>query len=150
MFGQGLGPASGVQPQINLTTGFPDQLPGVQLTFNGAPAPLLYVSDGQINAIAPWSLEDAGTVEICASYAGSRASCIEREVVAANPGVFTTDGVHAAALNQDGTINSASNPAKFGTIVSAFATGLGPIDPPRKDGGIVGLPLPSNRVPFLA
>jgi uncharacterized protein (TIGR03437 family) len=38
-------------------------------------------------------------------------------------GIFTVDGVHAAALNQDGTVNSAANPAQAGSIVSIFGTG---------------------------
>jgi uncharacterized protein (TIGR03437 family) len=35
-------------------------------------------------------------------------------------------GLASAALNEDGTVNSASNPAARGTVVSLFATGLGP------------------------
>jgi uncharacterized protein (TIGR03437 family) len=59
-------------------------------------------------------------------------------------GVFTTDGVHAAALNQDGTMNSADHPAPVGSIISVWATGLGPIDPVQGDGTLVGFPLPTN------
>jgi hypothetical protein len=62
------------------------------------------------------------------------------------PGVFTVDGVHAWALNQDGSINTATNRAPAGSIVSVFATGLGPIDPFQEDGALVGSPLPSNVV----
>jgi uncharacterized protein (TIGR03437 family) len=58
--------------------------------------------------------------------------------------VFTLDGVHAAALNQDGTLNSAANPATVGSIVSIFTTGLGPIAPAQADGSLVGIPLPAN------
>jgi uncharacterized protein (TIGR03437 family) len=35
----------------------------------------------------------------------------------------------AAALNQDGTVNSPDNPAARGSVVSLFATGLGPFVP---------------------
>lgn len=35
-------------------------------------------------------------------------------------------GLASAALNQDGTINSAAHPAERGTIVSLFGTGFGP------------------------
>ena len=65
-------------------------------------------------------------------------------VVQAAPAVFTSDGYHAAALNQDGTINSAAHPAPGGTTVSIFATGLGPISPAAKDGAVVVPPLPAN------
>jgi uncharacterized protein (TIGR03437 family) len=38
-------------------------------------------------------------------------------------GIFTTDGIHAAAVNQDGTVNSASNPAAMGSVVTLYGTG---------------------------
>jgi len=57
------------------------------------------------------------------------------------------DGVHAAALNQDGTMNSASNPAPLGSIVAIWATGTGPISPAQPDGSLVGAPLPVNAYP---
>jgi uncharacterized protein (TIGR03437 family) len=50
-------------------------------------------------------------------------------------------------VNQDGTINSVSNPALTGSYVTVHATGLGPIEPAQPDGGIVGLPLPANVLP---
>jgi uncharacterized protein (TIGR03437 family) len=69
-------------------------------------------------------------------------------VAATAAGVFTTDGYYAAALNQDGTVNSAANPAAPGSIVSIFATGLGPMTPPQSDGSIVIPPLPINTIPI--
>ncbi|MGA2590170.1 MAG: hypothetical protein ABSH32_09665, partial [Bryobacteraceae bacterium] len=150
LFGQGLGPAQGTQPQVTLESGFPDQVSDVQVTFNGTAGPLLYVQDGQINAIVPWSLATASTAEICVSYKGTKTNCLDWPVASAAPGVFTVDGVHAAALNQDGTINSAENPAAPGSIVSVFATGLGPVNPPQLDGAIVKPPLPVNDLQFQA
>jgi uncharacterized protein (TIGR03437 family) len=119
-------------------------LAGVQVTFNGTPGPLLYVQNNQINAIAPWVLQDqiGMTVNVCVLYDGAATNCVTRPVVEEHPGVFTVDGVYAAALNQDGSINSATNPATG--LVSIFATGLGPISPALPDGAIVGLPLPVN------
>ncbi len=147
LFGQGLGPAAGAQPQVDVKVGFPKQLDGVQVTLNGIPSPLLYVQDGQINAIAPWALQAGQTVQVCVIYNNAKTNCIARLVVAANPGVFTVDGYYAAALNQDGSVNSAANPAKVGSTVSIFATGLGAIDPPQPDGAIVAPPVPANVLP---
>jgi uncharacterized protein (TIGR03437 family) len=62
--------------------------------------------------------------------------------------LLSSDGVHALALNQDRSVNSASNPAAVGSIVSVFATGLGPIAPPLADGTLVGFPLPTNVLPI--
>ena len=60
------------------------------------------------------------------------------------PAVFTVDGVHAVALNQDGSVNSAANPAAVGSVVAVWATGLGPITPAQADGTLVEFPLPDN------
>lgn len=147
LFGQGLGPTAGTQPQLKTQSEFPKQLAAVEVTFNGIPGPLLYVQDGQINAIAPWSLQSGQTVQVCVVYNGAPTNCLSRPVLDAHPGVFTVDGSYAAAVNQDGTLNSASSPAQVGSIVSIFATGLGPISPPQSDGAIVGLPLPVNVSP---
>ena len=147
LFGQGLGPGAGAQPQVTVQSGFPTELAGVRVTFNGIPAPLLYAQDAQINAIAPWALQTGQPVEICVHYNGAATNCIARTVVDADPGVFMSDATHAYALNQDGTVNSASNPAPSGSIVTILATGLGAISPPQPDGSIVGFPLPANVLP---
>ena len=85
--------------------------------------------------------------QVCVAYNGVKTNCLSWPVVEAAPAVFTVDGVYAAALNQDGTINSADNPAAPGSIVSIFATGLGPISPAQADGTLVGFPLPNNVLP---
>jgi len=149
LFGQGLGPAEGVQPKVNLKSGFPKQLANVQVTFDGKPAPILYVQDNQINTIVPWSLNVGTTTEICVVYQEAITNCLERSVASVAPAVFMTDDrIHAAALNEGGSINSSTNPAKLGSTVSIFATGLGPISPAQPDGSIVGMPLPVNMVPW--
>jgi uncharacterized protein (TIGR03437 family) len=107
----------------------------------------LWVQDTQINTIAPWSLVPGQTTEICVMTAGTKTNCLTQPATETSPGVFSVDGSHAAALNQDGTINSALNPAAPGSIVSIFATGLGPISPAQADGTLVGFPLPMNVLP---
>jgi uncharacterized protein (TIGR03437 family) len=146
LFGNGLGPEQGVQSQATFESPFPTQAANVEVTFDGTPAPLLWVQDSQINAVAPWSLTPGQDTQICVTYNGAKANCLSWPVAQAAPGVFTVDGVHAAAVNQDGTINSANNPAPPGSIVSVWATGLGPITPPQADGTLVGLPLPINAI----
>lgn len=86
-------------------------------------------------------------MQVCVFYNGVQTNCLAIPAVDAHPGVFTLDGYYAAALNQDGSINSQTNPARVGSIVSIFATGLGSINPPQHDGAIVGLPLPVNVQP---
>jgi uncharacterized protein (TIGR03437 family) len=48
------------------------------------------------------------------------------------PGIFRAQAgvtTQAIAGNQDGTVNSTANPAAAGSIVSFYATGLGPTKP---------------------
>ena len=144
LFGNGLGPQQGIQTQATLQSPFPTQAGNVEVTFDGNPAPLMWVQDAQINAVAPWSLIPGQTTQVCVSYQNVKTNCLTVPVAQTSPGVFTIDGVYAAALNQDGTINSADHPAPVGSIISVLATGLGPIDPAQGDGTLVGFPLPTN------
>jgi uncharacterized protein (TIGR03437 family) len=144
LFGNGLGPPQGYATQATALSPYPTQAAGVEVTFDGKSAPLLWAQDEQINAVAPWSLTPGQTTQVCVSYQGIKTNCLMWPVAQASPGVFTLDGVHAAALNQDGTLNSADNPSPVGSIVSVFSTGLGPIVPVQADGDLIGLPLPAN------
>ena len=146
LFGQSLGPITGTQPK-SAYDGTPEQLAGVQVTFNGIASPLLYVQNGQINAISPWALEAGTNVNVCVVYDGAATNCITRPGLSVHPGVFMLNADYAAALNQDGSFNSASNPAPVGSIVSVFATGLGPINPSQPDGSFIGVPLPVDSLP---
>jgi uncharacterized protein (TIGR03437 family) len=51
------------------------------------------------------------------------------------------------ALNQDGSVNSPTNSAALGSVVSVFANGLGSITPQQADGALVDVPLPNNVFP---
>lgn len=149
LFGNGLGPQQGVQPQATPQTPYPTQAANVEVTFDGIPAPLLWVQDSQINLVVPWSVtgDDARpgpATQVCVTYNNVETNCLFWPVAQTAPGVFTVDGVYAAAVNQDGTINSASNPAPPGSLVSVWATGLGPITPAQADGTLVGFPLPTD------
>lgn len=99
---------------------------GVQVTINDLPAPLLYVSDTQINAIVPLATQ-TGVARIRITINGTPLPDFRAYVDTTAPQVFRNRDGTAAALNQDGSINSASNPARVGTIVSVFATGGGAI-----------------------
>jgi len=139
-------PQPGIQTGATRQTPYPTQAGGVSVTFDGTPAPLLWVQDGQINAVVPWSVAGP-TTGICVTYNAVETNCLSSAVVQAAPGVFTTDGT-AVALNRDGTLNSAANPAALDSTVTIFATGLGPINPPQADGTLVEPPLPADTLPL--
>lgn len=76
LFGSGLGPEQGVQTQASLQSPFPTQVASVAVTFDGTPAPLLWVQDSQINLVAPWSLTPGQNTQVCVSYNNVNANCL--------------------------------------------------------------------------
>jgi uncharacterized protein (TIGR03437 family) len=147
LFGDGLGPQEGIRTTATMQSPFPTQQAGVVVTFDGTPAPLLWVQDSQVNAVVPWELTPGQNTSVCVTYNSVTTNCLTEPVTQTSPGVFTVDGTYAAALNQDGTVNSAANPAHLFSEITIFATGLGPISPAQPDGSLVGLPLPVNVLP---
>jgi uncharacterized protein (TIGR03437 family) len=130
--GFGIGPETGVGYQPGADGSVPDKLGGVQVFFDGSPAPVLYAQSGQINAIAPSAFKDQTSTLVAVTYNGQEFGGLSVPVVPANPGVFRLSAAssQAVAINQDSTINGPSNPAAPGSIVSIFTTGVGLTDPP--------------------
>jgi uncharacterized protein (TIGR03437 family) len=128
--GAGLGPA----PLIAGTPAnglYNTQLSGTSVQFNGIPAPLIYTSSTQIAALVPGP--QSSVVDVTVTYEG-RTSAPYRIPATSffAPGVFTLDATgkgQAVALNQDRSINTASNPAKAGELISLYLTGLLESDP---------------------
>jgi uncharacterized protein (TIGR03437 family) len=125
IYGLHLGAATPVSATFNSSGFLPATLGGIGVSIGGVPAPLLYVSDTQINAVAPAELTPGAAVHLQISNGASTLAPFRMMVDQAIPGVFLQPNGAAAAINQDGTVNSASNPAPSGSIVSAWATGTG-------------------------
>jgi uncharacterized protein (TIGR03437 family) len=143
--GSGLGPQQGVQTNATLQTPYPTRVSDVQVTFDGNPAPILWAQDGQLNVVAPWSLNTSRNTQVCVTYRDVALKCVSWPTAGWTPGVFMNYGTtFAVALNQDGSVNSATNPAALGSVVSVFANGLGSITPQQADGALVDVPLPNN------
>ena len=134
IYGLHIGPAAPAYASFDADGFLPTMLGGVQVTINGTPAPLLYVSETQINAITPVELAAGTAVELQLVQNGAPLTDFRMMVDIAAPGVFLFPGGNAAALNQDGTVNSQTNPAAVGSYVSVWATGTGYF--PGSDGQI--------------
>jgi uncharacterized protein (TIGR03437 family) len=107
----------------------PTTLGGVQVLINGVPAALLYSSPTQINGqIPPGTTPGSGSLVVRNGFGDSGAVSIQIDPAA--PEMFLTGDDNALILNQDGTVNSSSNPAPAGTFVSVFFTGQGAVAPP--------------------
>jgi uncharacterized protein (TIGR03437 family) len=146
LIGSGIGPASEVivQPPGLTTAG------ETTVHLDGVPAPLLYAAQNQINAIVPYAVQGKVSARLSISRRGTVLASLVVPIFAASPGVFTigSAGVgQAAALNQDGSINSAANPAARGSIAVLYATGAGQTTPPGLDGQAAVDVLPKPVLP---
>jgi uncharacterized protein (TIGR03437 family) len=139
---------------------FPTKLAGTTVFFNGAPAPIVYTSSTVIAAIAPYEIngQSATTVGVTYNQPGTTVTSTSPSttvpVAPSAPGIFTADSSgsgQAAALNQDGTLNSPSNPASAGSIVTIYATGEGQTNPAGVDGKLANTaPYPAPLQPVSA
>jgi len=143
--GTGLGPTAAAGGIIDSSTGkVSTSVQGVQVLVHNVPCPLLYISATQINAIAPFALANVTQpVAVQAVYNGVPGNVIYMPVAATAPGIFSFDdgAGQGAILNQDGSVNGASNPAARGSVVQIFATGGGQTVPAGVDGAISTEPL---------
>ncbi len=122
-------------------------IPGadVQVFFDDVAAPLVYISAGQVNAVAPYSTAN-GFSTIRVVSAGGSVSTTAIASTATAPGIFP-----GAIVNEDGTINSSANPAPVGSYVQMYGTGLGQTNPGGKDGTITPVTnYPSQATPVAA
>ena len=136
IYGSHIGPATPAWATADASGLLPTSLAGVQVFFNGVAVPLLYVSDSQINAVATQSASPGSSMLVHIVSNSVTSPDFPVTVVTADPEVFRNADGTAAAVNQDGSLNSAANPAKAGSIVSIWATGTGSIYPRPPDGQI--------------
>lgn len=124
------------------------QLAGTTVQFNGAPAPLIPWG-AQVAAMVPYSLfGDSAHVTI--TRQGQTSAPLSIPLAPSAPGLFTLDQTgkgQAAAVNQDGSINTTARPAKVGEFISLYATGVGQTLPSGEDGKPVSPPLPRPILP---
>ena len=142
--GFGIGPDAGVTYQPDSQGQVPTSLGGVTVSFNGIPAPLLYVQSRQVNTQVPFEVSTSTTtqtqVAVSLTYQNQTFGpfTLTSNWLGA-PGIFRLQpgtSTLAAALNQDGTVNGPSNPAAAGSYISFFGTGYGPLVPPCATGGL--------------
>ncbi len=136
VYGAGLGPAQGIAFQIGGSAGYPTQLGGTQVLFNGTPGPILYTSAGQVSTIVPYEVSGAN-VQITVNYQGQSTAALTEPLVPSAPAIFSMDASgsgQARAFNVDGTANSPTNPAEEGSTITFYATGEGLTSPPGVDG----------------
>jgi uncharacterized protein (TIGR03437 family) len=146
--GFGIGPDTGVgyppgARQIPLSLG------GAQVLFDKQPVPVLYAQSRQINAVAPADFGDRTLTDITVVYNGVTFGPVTAAVAPLVPGLFRLrpgTSLQAFALNQDGAMNSAANPAEPGSVVTLLGTGFAPPDPSCAPGSFSG----SQSIPLAS
>ncbi len=147
------GPNSGISPGSiisifgsNLANGFrvasnlplPTSLLDTSVTFNGIPAPLIAVSEAQINAQVPFEVP-VGTVSVEVKRGSEKSEAQMVTVAAVSPGIFTVNqqGTGQGAILISNTAILAApdgispgqqaRPARRGEFISIFCTALGDV-----------------------
>ncbi len=104
----------------------------------GLLAPLLYVWEPQINFQLPYKLAAASQANVTVAYSDVNGNSVSDsrtlEVVASNPVALLSQPSiinegFPVALNSDGAVNSQTNPAAAGSVVTLFLDGLGLTNP---------------------
>ncbi len=116
----------------------PTSLGGATVSANGINAPLLYASPVQINAQIPFEVAP-GAASLSVAVNGQTTATVSINIETSAPGLFLQNGT-AAVVNQNGFVNSPTQPAAAGTVIAAYITGAGAVGP----SGVTGGAAPSN------
>ncbi len=142
IFGAGFATATTVgQAPLQTTLG------GVQVLVNNTPAPLYFVSTGQISCLVPFGVTGS-TASFVVTAGGRSTAAVEIPLARTSPGIFTVPSAGTgpgAILKADFSLVSAANPAKRGDVVLVFLTGLGTVTPAIRDGILA----PSNPLSLV-
>jgi uncharacterized protein (TIGR03437 family) len=136
--------STGTAPALTLPLS--TQLAGTQVVIAGRNAPLLYSSDGQVNAILPLGTPLNVPVTMTLTRGNAFSVPVELSVAAASPGVFSTAGNgsgqgHVYVAQASGALILADSraPAKAGDVLVLYCSGLGGLDSNVADGGMAPL-----------
>ncbi len=135
IFGANLGPSSVAQAALNGDT-VANTINGTEVLIGGVASPLLMASSSQIDTVVPFGLMGL-TAQVQVLYQGQPTASTTVPVQPASPALFSLQGSgggDGAILNQDGSVNSQTNPASRGSVVVLYATGGGLTEPASVNG----------------
>jgi uncharacterized protein (TIGR03437 family) len=141
--GTGIGPATSAGLQLTPAGSVATTVSNTQVTFDGTPAPIIYVSANQTSVMVPFEVGGRPTTVLQVSYMGVKSAPLTYNVSSAVPGIYTQNSQGfgpGAILNQNNTVNGPSQPAAAGSYVAVYLTGTGNTSPAGSTGAVI----PSN------
>jgi uncharacterized protein (TIGR03437 family) len=141
IFGSLLGPQTGVSFTVNSKGSLDDTLAGANITVGGVPAIPLFVQNGQVNVILPFTLATTGQANVVVQYNSLTSADFSIPLTPADVQIFTANASGSgpgSILNEDFSVNTASNPAAPGSVVAVYGTGGGAVNPAVIAGNVAG------------
>jgi len=143
LFGSQLATAVAQATAIPLPTALSD----TSVLVNNVPAPLIFVSPGQINFQMPWNV--SGTAVVRVERQGQRGNTVSAAIARRAPGLFVLRGTYGAVQNASrGSgfpvpdiplfADIAKAPARPGDVLIIYASGAGPVNPAATTGAASG------------
>jgi uncharacterized protein (TIGR03437 family) len=153
IFGANVGPATPAYLALTSTGTVETTLGNTEVTFDGIAAPLIYAASGQLNAIVPYSIAGRATTAVVVTRSGLASTSLTLNVADTSPAIFSLSqggSGQGAILNQNESVNGASNPAAPGSVISIYATGEGMLQPSGVTGSVTTstapFPMPMGTV----
>ena len=150
IFGTAIGPATPVGAATDPSSGkLATTIGGVQVLFNGIPAPMIYAASERVSAVVPYEMASVASPLVWIEYAGQTSNEFELTSTTTAPALFTqtwSGSGPGAILNPDNSLNGPGNAAAKGSIVQVYMTGEGQTDPPGVTGAITRATLPPPQV----
>jgi uncharacterized protein (TIGR03437 family) len=137
--GRNLGPATKVNGQLDAFNRLPFAVANTSVLFDGIPAPIISVQALSIICFVPFEVVSP-TTQITVLANGQKSNAVRVGVTATSPQVLSVS-------NQDGSLNSARNPAKLGSVIVLYLSGLGETTPLSVDGLVNTAPFSVPSVP---
>jgi uncharacterized protein (TIGR03437 family) len=131
IYGSNLGNQTATASSVPL----PANLSGISVLIGGLPAPLFYVSPGQIDAQVPYELVPSKQYQVQVNNNGATTTATTISMVAQAPGLASdAAGTVIAQHNADYSLVTATSPAKPGEYIILYLNGLGTPDQPVATG----------------
>jgi uncharacterized protein (TIGR03437 family) len=149
VFGTNIGPRSFMGLELASNGTVSNNLAATQALFDGIAAPLVYADQLQTSFLVPFEVAGKTNTKFTMVVNGVASNAKTLEVAPSAPGIFTAAGGKGpgAILDQDGSSNSASNPAAKGSVVVLYATGAGQTNPSGQDGVLADGSAPKPVLP---